>query len=238
MKMHFLLAEWNNVIMANYKVPEELLLPYVPYQTELDFFEGNTYVSLVGFMFLNTRLLGFSIPFHNNFEVVNLRFYVKHHEHGFWKRGVVFIKEIVPKQGISFIANNLYGENYETMKMKHYNLDKGDCLAAGYEWEYKNKWNKLSAETHKKSTPIKYSSHEEYIADHYWGYTRFNESTTYEFRVEHPIWETLQVYSYLVDCDFAALFGKEFSFLTAEKPETVFFLKGSEIRVFQKRTLK
>ena len=35
------------------------------------------YVSLVGFRFLNTRVLGVSIPFHRDFDEVNLRFYVR-----------------------------------------------------------------------------------------------------------------------------------------------------------------
>ena len=238
MKTHFLLAEWNNLIMANYVVPKELLLPYVPYKTELDFFEGNTYLSLVGFMFLNTRMHGFSIPFHINFEEVNLRFYVKYNDHGCWKRGVVFIKEIVPKQGISFVANNLYGQKYSTMKMKHYHLDNGEFLEAGYEWEYKNKWNKLTAKANKKSAPISKASHEEFIADHYWGYTKYSDTKTYEYEVEHPVWEALKVVSHSIDCEFGSLYGEEFSFLNNEEPKTVFMTKGSEIRVHQKRIVE
>ncbi|MEO6905142.1 MAG: DUF2071 domain-containing protein, partial [Ginsengibacter sp.] len=100
MKTHFLRAEWNNLVMANYVVPKEILLPYVPYKTELDSFKGETYVSLVGFMFLNTKVFGLSIPLHENFEEVNLRFYVKYKQNGNWVKGVVFIKEIVPKRAI------------------------------------------------------------------------------------------------------------------------------------------
>ena len=43
------------------------------------------YVSLVGFMFKNTRLLNIPIPFHTDFEEVNLRFYVKHFDGNEWK---------------------------------------------------------------------------------------------------------------------------------------------------------
>src|ERR1035437_4277113 len=103
MTSHFLHAEWNNLVMANYVVPKELLSPFIPNNTELDYYKGNTFVSLVGFMFLNTRILGLSVPYHINFEEVNLRFYVKYNDRVKWKRGTVFIKEIVPKPAISFI---------------------------------------------------------------------------------------------------------------------------------------
>ena len=105
--------------MANYIVDPAVLTPYLPNKTELDLFNGNAYVSLVGFMFTNSRILGFKIPFHVNFEEVNLRFYVRYNDNGIWKRGTVFIKEIVPKPAISFIANTVYHEKYDTKRMKH-----------------------------------------------------------------------------------------------------------------------
>jgi uncharacterized protein YqjF (DUF2071 family) len=238
MTTHFLRAEWNNLIMANYAVPKEILLPYVPYHTQLDFFEGNTYVSLVGFMFLNTKVLGFSVPMHVNFEEVNLRFYIKYNDHGSWKRGVVFIKEIVPKMAISFVANNIYGEKYATMRMKHFYIDSGETSEAGYKWNYKDKWNTLSAVTDKRSKKIVPGSCENFFANHYWGYSKYSDTKTYEYYVEHPVWETLKVISYSVDCDFGMLYGDEFSFLNDEKPESVLMTKGSEIRAHHKRDLE
>src|SRR5450432_606247 len=202
MTSHFLHAAWNNLIMANYVVPEKLLSPYIPDKTELDFYEGKTYISLVGFMFLNTRILGFSIPRHINFEEVNLRFYVKYNDHGKWKRGAVFIKEIVPRFAISLFANFLYGEKYSTMKMRHFHGKKGGETETSYEWKYKNKWNKLSALTQKESVPMLINSEEEFIAEHYWGYTKYNENTTYEYEVNHPRWEIFKVLNYTIDCDF------------------------------------
>ena len=238
MTTHFLRAEWNNLIMANYVVPKELLLPYVPYKTELDFFEGNAYISLVGFMFLNTKVLGFSIPMHVNFEEVNLRFYIKYNDHGNWKKGVAFIKEIVPKMAISFIANNLYGEKYATMSMKHFHNDNGENFEVGYEWNFKNRWNKISAISDKRSKKIIHSTCESFFADHYWGYSKNSETKTYEYNIEHPSWETLKVISYDVDCDFKALYGDKFSFLNEAEPASVLMAKGSEIRIHKKRVLE
>src|SRR6185436_6168258 len=117
----FLTAEWRKLTMANYAIDSKLLAPLLPYKTELDLWNNTCYVSLVGFMFLNTRLKGIRIPFHSDFEEVNLRFYVRYKDEikNEWKRGVVFIKEIVPKPALTFVANSIYKEHYQTMPMKH-----------------------------------------------------------------------------------------------------------------------
>jgi uncharacterized protein YqjF (DUF2071 family) len=237
MDSHFLHAAWNNLIMANYVVPEKLLLPYVPANTELDYYKGKTFVSLVGFMFLNTRIRGFSVPYHINFEEVNLRFYVRNNDHGTWKRGTVFIREIVPKPAISFVANTVYKENYSTMKMKHFHVEKTDEIETCYEWKYKNKWNKLAASSQKKSMPMAINSEEEFIAEHYWGYTKYNDSRTYEYEVNHPRWEIFKVLNYTIECDFGGIYGNQFAFLNDTVPSSVFMAKGSEVRIHKKRSL-
>ncbi|MDQ6842935.1 MAG: DUF2071 domain-containing protein [Bacteroidota bacterium] len=238
MESHFLNAAWNNLIIANYPVSPELLTPYVPDKTELDFFDGKTYVSLVGFMFLNTKMLGLSIPYHINFEEVNLRFYLKHNNKGNWMRGVAFIKEIVPKPAIAIIANNFYGEKYVSLKMKHHFRETVDSLQTGYEWQFKKKWNKISAVSKKTSSPMRIGSEEEFIAEHYWGYTKVTGDKTYAYEVKHPRWEIFHVTDHTIDCDFSNLYGKEFSFLKDRKPSSIFMAKGSEVKIYHKRTLQ
>ncbi len=237
MTSHFLHAEWNNLILANYVIDKKILLPLLPYKTELDFYNNKTYVSLVGFMFLNTRIKGFHVPYHVNFEVVNLRFYVRNNDMGKWKRGNVFIKEIVPKPAISFIANNLYREKYSTMKMDHFHVEKDNKIETCYQWKFKNKWNKLEASCEKKSLPMRINSEEEFIAESYWNYTKYNETKTYEYEIIHPRWEVFRVLDYTIDCDFEGIYGDEFSFLCNEKPASVFMSKGSEVRIHSKKIL-
>jgi uncharacterized protein YqjF (DUF2071 family) len=238
MKSHILLAEWNNIVIASYQVPKGLLHSYVPYRTELDFFEGEAYISLMAFMFLNTRIRNFSVPFHTNFEEVNLRFYVKNNDRGNRKKGVVFIKEIVPRPAITFIANTVFGEKYATMKMRHSHSDSGKFLQVGYEWNFQNRWNQLSVKATKRSFPIIPSSHEEFIADRYWGFTKYTDTKTYAYEVQRPRWEILPVISHSIDCDFGALYGEEFSFLNNTPPKSVLVTKGSEIRIFKKEVLE
>ncbi|MFT4667717.1 MAG: hypothetical protein ACI9RM_001723 [Ulvibacter sp.] len=132
--MRFLKAEWRRLSVANYEIDPHILKPYLPYKTELEEWNGINYVSLVGFMFKNTKVLGMKIPSHIDFEEVNLRFYVRHKYGNEWRRGVVFIKEIVPRFAITFIANTLYNEHYQTMKMNHVWEEKGEDLITKYEW--------------------------------------------------------------------------------------------------------
>jgi uncharacterized protein len=237
MKPTFLKAEWNNLIMANYKIDSTILLPFVPAKTELDFFDGETYVSLIGFMFEQVKLKGFKIPFHINFEEVNLRFYVKYFENGEWKRGTVFIKEVVPKPMISFVANTLYHEKYSTKRMKHFYNKTSDEIQLGYHWKHINKWNKIEAKTFTQLQPMQKGSKEEYIAEHYFGYSKYNATTTFEYAVQHPSWEIYKVKNYSIDCDFEAMYGKDFSFLQDKKPDSIFVAKGSPISILGKRKL-
>lgn len=223
--------------MANYAVPKEILLPYVPEKTALDFFDGKTYISLVGFMFLNTKIMGLSVPYHINFEEVNLRFYLKHNDKGNWLRGVCFIKEIVPRPAIALIANNLYREKYLTMKMEHFHHESDVAFETGYMWRSNKKLHTLTATSYKKSSPMCVGSEEEFIAEHYWGFTKVNAAKTYAYQVKHPRWEIFHVTDYKIDCDFTDLFGKEFSFLNHDKPSSIFMAKGSEVKIFPKRTL-
>jgi uncharacterized protein len=115
----FLRAEWRHVAILNYGVDRAALAGLVPRGTELDEWKGRTYLSVVGFLFRNTRVLGLPIPFHRNFEEVNLRFYVRRRTADGWRRAVVFVKEIVPRAAVAVVARALYNENYVALPMGH-----------------------------------------------------------------------------------------------------------------------
>jgi uncharacterized protein YqjF (DUF2071 family) len=234
----FLKAEWKNLALFNYEVDIEVLEKYLPAGTEIDLWNNKCYVSLVGFMFKNTKVLGLKVPFHIDFEEVNLRFYVKRFENGEWKRGVVFIKEIVPKKAITFIANTLYQENYETQKMRHEIIENENTNTFVYHWKNKELWNTIQLETEKIPTAIAIDSEAEFITEHYFGYTKINEEITFEYEVQHPRWEQFEVLNYNVDIDFRKTYGHDFEFLQTKKPISVFLAKGSAIKVKNKRKLE
>ena len=141
MSRPFLTAEWRELAVLNFEIDPALLKPWMPQSTELDLWNGTALVSLVGFQFLDTRVLEAAIPFHRNFDEVNLRFYVQGSE----GRGVVFIREFVPRPAISLIANSLYGEHYATARMQHSierkdvfgNYEQSNCvwLPKSEQWE-------------------------------------------------------------------------------------------------------
>ncbi len=234
----FLTAEWRNLIMANYTIAPDVLAPYVPAGTEPDFWQGRCYISLVGFLFANTRVKGLSIPFHRNFEEVNLRFYVKHYDGEQWKRGVVFIRELVPRHAITFVANTLYGEKYRTLPMRHSWLQKGGQLQVGYEWKMRGRWNHFSVLANPQAIPMAEGSEEQFITEHYWGYTGLKGGRTSEYQVEHPSWRVHPVQSYSIDCDAERLYGPAFAEAMAQEPLSVFLAEGSGIAVRGGRMLK
>ncbi|WP_316760365.1 DUF2071 domain-containing protein [Pedobacter aquatilis] len=229
----FLTAEWRKLALAQYAVDREILLKYLPPNTELDDWQGKYYVSLVGFMFIDVKLRGLNIPFHTNFEEVNLRFYVRYKDGEELKRGVVFIKEIVPLPAITFVANTIYKENYQTLPMKHVWIEQEHQLEVDYLWKSNKKWNKFSVTTSSKAQEILIGSEEEFITEHYWGYTKIGVNRTSEYGVEHPRWEAYPIKDYSIDVDFGINYGREFAFLSNTKPNSVMLVEGSEIRVMK-----
>lgn len=223
--------------MANYTVDPAVLTPYLPHKTEIDLFNGKAFVSLVGFMFMNTRLLGYKIPFHVNFEEVNLRFYVRFKDNGAWKRGTVFIKEIVPKPAIAFIANILYHEKYATKRMSHKIKETGNEILMGYKWKHQRKWNSIEALVENTPQPMIMGSEEAFIAEHYWGYSKYSDTTTFEYNVQHPAWKVFPVKNFRIDCDFMSLYGEDFSHLQHAGPDFVLVAQGSAVSVLKKRKL-
>jgi uncharacterized protein YqjF (DUF2071 family) len=236
-KRTFLDAQWRKLIMINYAVDPAILQPYLPFETELDLWNDTCYVSLIGFMFVETKVLGLKIPLHINFEEINLRFYVKYKHTEGVKRGVVFLKEIVPRPALTMVANLLYSEKYETLKTRHTWLVEDDTLTVEYGWK-KGEWNSIKVVADKNSVDIVPDSEEEFITEHFWGYTKINENITSEYEVVHPRWQIYPVKEYEVNVDFNKVYGANFSFLQHQQPLSVYLAEGSEILVKQGAKIK
>lgn len=232
---NFLQAEWKNIIMANYAVPISVLQPYLPNGVEVDTYNGIAYVSLVGFMFKNTRLFKIPIPKLGTFEEVNLRFYVYKKEGNEIKRGVVFINETVPYKAVAWLANKLYKEHYTAVKTKHNWQINATTKQITYEWLVNKNWNTISVTTQNEGLKMTKDSFEEFIFEHYYGYTKVNENTTEEYKINHPSWAINTVTSATINCNFEANYGSDFAFLNTTAPTTVFMAEGSAIEVKWKR---
>jgi uncharacterized protein len=231
----FLTANWKQLIMANYEVSSEVLLKYLPHGVTLDTYENKTFVSLVGFLFNNSSIFGIRAPFFGSFEEVNLRFYVKRSDGVAQKRGVVFINETVPFVAVAWLANLLYKEHYISIPTRHSIIPNVQTQEVTYEWKKNNHWNYLKVIAETQSMPMQPNSMEEFIFEHYFGYTKVNEKLSQEYRVIHPKWEVNKVIDYTIDCDFSAMYGDNFSFLSQQTPYSVFLAKGSQVAIDWKR---
>jgi uncharacterized protein YqjF (DUF2071 family) len=235
----FLSAQWRHLAMLNYEVDPRLLARFVPSGTELDTSNGKTFISLVGFRFLNTKLFGAcSISLHTNFEEVNLRFYVRRREGSDLRRGVTFIREIVPRRAIAFVARTFYKENYIARPMAH-NIRTlpNQSLAVEYKWRGGNRWNTISLETQGNPEIPLADSAEQFITEHYWGYAAQPGGGCVEYRVAHPAWRVWQARHAAFDGATEDLYGKDLAAALRAQPHSAFLAEGSDISVMRGRRL-
>ena len=224
----FLTAEWRDLLMVNFIVDPAVLHPWIPRGTELDFDGGRTFVSVVGFRFQRTRVLGLPIPGHVNFDEVNLRFYVRRKRGTEWVKGVVFIKELVPRRAIAWIARTLYNENYVRVPMRSSVTLPG---RVSYAWSQEERWSSVSADVVGHARHPDPSSIEAFISEHYWGYSRQRDGGTVEYQVEHPAWQVCSCENARLDSDVAALYGDSFVETLGQPPASAFLAIGSPVIV-------
>ena len=232
----FLEAEWRHLALFNYEVERALLEPLVPAGTTLDAWEGKTLLSVVGFMFLDTRLAGVPIPLHASFEEVNLRFYVRREVGDELRRGVCFIKEFVPKPAVSILARLLYNEPYSTARMGHAHVVVDEEVAAArslmYSWSKRGWESRMELSFDGPLEDMGPGSEEEFVSEHYWGYTRQRDGGTLEYEVEHPRWQVARARDARLVCDVAAVYGEEFVEALTGEPSSAFYAEGSAVKVY------
>jgi|SRR5271156_4921994 len=233
-ELTFLSAEWRDLVVLNYAVDPDLLSRYVPAGTSLDSFRGRTYVSLVGFRFCRTRLLGcLPIPFHTEFDEVNLRFYVRRTEGSENRRGVVFIAEVVPKRLISATARLAYGENYMCLPMRHRIATQGSNKTIEYCWQIGDQWCRLSAQTVDPPKHPEEASLEQFITEHYWGYSSQRTGGCLEHHVAHTPWQVWATAMAEFEGEADALYGNELGAVIKHRPDSAFVADGSPVIVYK-----
>lgn len=232
----FLTAEWRDLVLLNYEVPESLLAPLVPAGTELDRFEGRLLASVVGFRFLETAIRGWPVPFHQAFEEVNLRFYVRRQsgtEDA--RRAVVFMRELVPKRAVAWIARAVYNEPYQCVPMTHEIIrpvDQPHPSMVEYRWTLGRSDYRLGGQLTAAPTDLSRPSEAEFITEHYWGYTRQRDGGTLEYRVTHPSWTVAPLGAPLFAGAVATLYGAQWAEVLRGAPSSAFYAAGSGVEVF------
>ncbi len=238
--MPFLTAAWHDLIMVSWAVPPAHLAPFVADGTELDLWQGQALISIVAFDFRNTRVLGVPIPFHVRFPEVNLRFYVKRlGPDGAWRRGVTFVQELVPRRAIAFVARTFYGEPYVARPMRRIAIPDAPISSAHpeatrtveYGWRRNGQWESIAGTTIGGPRRMEGGSIEEFIAEHYWGYTRREGRPTLEYRVVHPRWDISPLTDCRIDADLRTLYGPRFADVLTDVPVSRFLAAGSSVAV-------
>jgi uncharacterized protein YqjF (DUF2071 family) len=230
----FLTADWRHLAMLNYQVEPVVLRELVPRGTELDDHRGRVFVSVVGFLFLRTRVRGLPIPFHRNFEEVNLRFYVRREAPGGLRRGVVFVKELVPRRAIAWLARAVFNENYVALPMRHAIAPFDQTrIATGvsYGWRLEERWEQLTVEPELAPADAAPDSEERFISEHYWGYVRQRDGGTVEYRVEHPLWTVRRARSASLDANVKRLYGLSLAPFLQRPASSAFLADGSAVVV-------
>jgi uncharacterized protein YqjF (DUF2071 family) len=231
--------------MLNWEIDPSIVAPLVPLGTEIDFHQEKTFVSVVGFMFLNTRVLGIPIPFHRNFEELNLRFYLRRiepasaNEEPMIKRGVGFVSELVPRWAIATTARWGYNEKYESVPMRHAirGGSPGESIGVEYQWKHHGCWHKVSASGEGQAKPTVDGSLEQFIAEHYWGYSGQRDGTTLEYQVKHTPWNVWPATNVHFDCDVAGQYGDQFAESLSREPDSAFIADGSPVTVSRPRRI-
>jgi len=224
--------------MLNYEVDPCVLEKYVPRGTVLDSFLGKTYLSLVGFRFCRTKLFGaVAVPLHSDFEEVNLRFYVRRKESNETRRGVVFIAEIVPRQAVATLARLVYGENYICVPMKHDVSTNQSNRTVKYQWQVEDHWCRLSAQATGAPELPRDGSLEQFITEHYWGYSTQRRGGSLEYRVAHAPWRVWASSAAGFEGDVRDLYGAELSRVLGNPPSSAFIADGSPVTVFRGKKL-
>ncbi len=230
----FLSAEWRYLAMFNFEIDPAILQSLVPQGTELDTWEGRTLISLVGFRFLNTRLRGVPIPFHRNFDDINLRFYVRRRATDGWRRGVVFIKEVVPRRAIAAVGRWVYNENYVACRTRSSivlpDLQAGKPGSVEYRWCSRVGEHVMRAQFAGEPRPLA-GSQERFIAEHYWGFVTQRDGSTLEYRVAHRPWRVWTAHDAELSGDVARFYGPEYADVLGDPLTSAFVAEGSPVTV-------
>jgi uncharacterized protein YqjF (DUF2071 family) len=188
---------------------------------------------------LKTRILGLAVPFHVNFDEINLRFYVRRLAGGEWRHGVVFVREVVARLAIAVVARLAYNEPYVTLPTRHLvsMAETGGGIGlARYQWR-QDRWYTLEASTEGLPEPLAPGSHAEFITHRGWGYTAQRDGGTVEYQVTHPRWPVWNAAAYRLDCDVEQMYGPAFGPALESVPLSALVAEGSGVVVSRARRI-
>jgi uncharacterized protein YqjF (DUF2071 family) len=219
------------MVMLTFPVDPLTLIDHVPPGTVLDSWHGQTFVSLVGFQFLDTKGLGAPVLFHQDFEEVNLRFYVRRVTDDETRPGVVFICEVVPRPVVGNMARLLYREPYVVVPMRSKVSPPTDpAPEAEYQWQIRDRWYTLGARADGTGAEAAPGSLEEYLTERHWGYNGEVGKDTLEYQVDHPRWRLWHARDVRFDVNVEGLCDAELAH-QLRRPVSALVADGSSVTI-------
>lgn len=232
MNASFLTAEWRHLLFVNFEIDPTLAQRYVPRGTELDLLDGRALASIVAFRFLKTRLLGVPVPWHRDFDEINLRLYVRHRTPDGWRRGVTFVRELVPRPAIAWTARLAYNEPYRAVRMRHaISMDPMTGGSLRYGWRQSGSWHEVGATVTGPNQPIEPDSTIGFVTEHYFGYTRQRNDSTVEYAVHHDRWRVWPDATTELKIDIPAVYGADWAPALTAPPFSAFVCDGASVAI-------
>lgn len=212
-----------------------LIAHLAPRGLEPDTRDGRAFASLVAFDFLDTRVLGVRILGHADFPEVNLRSYVV--EPGSGRRGVFFVRELVPRRAIVWVARTIYNEPYSHARMSSRVARTDASLEVRHEWTVDKRASSLMIRADVGAAVPDERSEAHFFKEHQWGFGRDRRGRTLMYEVHHPVWATHVVRETAINVDFGTLYGSEWAPLTNAAPHSVMLAAGSAVQVHNAKKL-
>lgn len=228
----FLTARWTNLCVITHALDPGVLAAHLPpgmVHDELPDMPGKALVSLVAFDFLETRVRGLRIPGHIDFPEVNLRIYVRDPETG--DRGVSFVRELVPRHAISWVARLVYNEPYAVARMRSSVTGLADRVRVEHRFRFRGTHARILVEASPRKHASAEGSPERLLTQRLWGYGVTRLGRRLRYRVDHPVWELHEQVAASVELDYRKVYGAEWGCLAESAPVSVILAAGSEVSV-------
>lgn len=230
-----LTAEWRHLLFLSYPVDPALLRPFLPASTEIDAWDGRAWLSVVAYQFRAVRMWNVPVPGHQDFEGLNLRFYVKREVGGQVRHGVTFLSEIAPRPALAMMTRLMFHEPYTARAMRSV-VDYGPPLRVAYSWRADTSWQHCTAVAAGPAETPRPSTLESFLVERHFSYTQQPNGTTLEYRVDHSPWRVFATASRHCVADYTALYGPEIGSLLTQ-PASELIAEGSPVRVYWPKRL-
>ena len=228
-------GEWRELAIVSWRVAPELLRPRLPAGTELDEWDGRSWLSLVGLRFLGLAVGGVPVPLHREFAQVNLRFYARRVVGDQVRRGAVFVRELVPRAAMAAVARLVMNEPMVHADVRaevaHDAERPSRVLGVTYTWESDPGRGRLHVDTDAEPMALERLSLEEFLSERCWGFTAQRDGGSTEYRVEHPRWSVYVSRDASVDGDLAATFPLDLARVMLARPDHAFVAEGSRVAI-------